>query len=1147
MKRILFSLMALVGTMVLMKAQSINDPFFAPVPYIGAFDGTNDWTAGWTNWDPVNAVYGTPAITKGNGQFSRATGTHISANETWSGVVLLDGWVYVDNGATLTIDPGTVIRGTNKSALVIEMGAKLMAVGTSQSPIVFTSFQGAGLRANSDWAGVVICGMAPNNLPGGTGIAEGGIESPYGGNLPHDNSGVIKYVRIEFPGYEVATGKEINGLTLCSVGDATTIDYVQISYSGDDGFEWFGGTVNARHLVSYKTEDDDFDTDNGYIGRVQFGLAARDSSIVDTDAANCFESDNNEGGSQVMPKTHPVFSNISAFGPAASATSPVTLRPKYAEGSAMRLRRNTRIQIFNSIFAGWGRGLRLESEGSVAAGSIDSLTVQHTLLAGSRSNWFQTDASAGNDAIRDWFLDESRTNDTLTDNAALEIVDPFNYAARNFQPASGSPVFDASSWYMPPVMDHTIENAFFDKVNYIGAFDGTNDWTTGWVNWDPVNTDYPSATTTKGNGQFSRSTGTHIAASESWSGSVLLDGWVYVDAGAVLTIEPGTVIRGTNKSVLVIERGGKIMAEGTALNPIVFTSNQGAGLRANSDWAGLVVCGYAPNNLPGGEGIAEGGIESPYGGNDPNDNSGVLKYIRIEFPGYEVATGKEINGLTLCSVGDATGIEFIQVSNSGDDGFEWFGGTVNAKHLISYRTEDDDFDTDNGFNGFIQYALAARDSSIVDTDAANGFESDNNEGGSQVMPKTNPIFSNVSAFGPAVTSNSPSTLRPKFAEGASLRLRRNTRLQVYNSVFAGYGRGLRLESEGSLAAGQIDSLTVQNTIIAGARSNWFQTDASAGNDAVRDWFLDDSRNNDTITNNADLKITDPFNYSARNFQPMAGSPLLNASKWMVASIELTVEGSPSITVDGGSLQLKATVQPESAVDKSVSWTLMPGSVAATLSQAGLLTASSNNAGNGKVTVMAMANDGSGVSDTLSVWISGQSGAVVPVTSISVTSEGNVSTITSNSPLQINATVLPSDADVKTVSWSVDPSSLASINASGVLTPVANGVVTITATATDGSGVTGTLQITIDIPSGLHSISESRYVMYPNPVAGELTIENTGSVNRIELIDMVGCTVRSYTNTMDQVTLRDLSSLRKGIYMVVLHTSHGRDVLKINKE
>jgi hypothetical protein len=172
-----------------------------------------------------------------------------------------------------------------------------------------------------------------------------------------------------------------------------------------------------------------------------------------------------------------------------------------------------------------------------------------------------------------------------------------------------------------------------------------------------------------------------------------------------LNIQPGTIIRGTETSALVITKGGKINAAGTKESPIVFTSSQGAGLRSTSDWGGVVICGKGIVNTPSGEKIAEGGVGVSYGGTDNADNSGVMRYVRIEFPGFEVATGSELNGLSMCAVGSGTKIEYVQVSYSGDDGFEWWGGAVNAKYLISYKTEDDDFDTDNGFSGMIQYAL----------------------------------------------------------------------------------------------------------------------------------------------------------------------------------------------------------------------------------------------------------------------------------------------------------------------------------------------------------------------------------------------------------------------------------------------------------
>ena len=921
-----FSLSLILSLIIMggLFAQDITNAFFDKVSYIGAFDGVTYWTAGWTEWNPVNKVYADATVTKGNGQFSRSAGVHITASETWSGVIKLDGWVYVDDGATLTIAAGTVIRGTEKSVLVIERGAKIMAVGTSTNPIVFTSNKGAGLRANSDWAGLVICGKAINNIAGGVGTTEGGIESQYGGTVADDNSGELKYVRIEFPGYEVATGKEVNGLTLCSVGSATKINYIQVSYSGDDGYEWFGGSVNAKYLISYKTEDDDFDTDNGYNGMIQFGLISRDPEIAEVDdAANGFESDNDASGSGATPFTSAIFSNISAFGPAKSATEPATLKTNHAGGSALRLRRNTKLQIYNSAFMGWGMGLRLESDGSQTAANSDVLTIKNTIVSGIRGDKFKEDGTVFDaTTLQAWFLATSRENQLVTNNADVKITDAFNYNALNFQPAAGSLALNASYWY--DASQNTgvasIDNSFFDHVRYIGALDGVTDWTAGWTEWNPVNKVYADATVTKGNGQFSRSAGVHITASETWSGVIKLDGWVYVDDGATLTIAAGTVIRGTEKSVLVIERGAKIMAVGTSTNPIVFTSNKGAGLRANSDWAGLVICGKAINNIAGGVGTTEGGIESQYGGTVADDNSGELKYVRIEFPGYEVATGKEVNGLTLCSVGSATKINYIQVSYSGDDGYEWFGGSVNAKYLISYKTEDDDFDTDNGYNGMIQFGLISRDPEIAEVDdAANGFESDNDASGSGATPFTSAIFSNISAFGPAKSATEPATLKTNHAGGSALRLRRNTKLQIYNSAFMGWGMGLRLESDGSQTAANSDVLTIKNTIVSGIRGDKFKEDGTVFDaTTLQAWFLATARENQLVTNNADVKITDPYNYTALNFQPAAGSLVLNASYWVPTAVNPMAISNEASLVNypnpfSGSTNIELQVEKESNV------------------------------------------------------------------------------------------------------------------------------------------------------------------------------------------------------------------------------------------
>ncbi len=194
----------------------------------------------------------------------------------------LKGLVYITNNATITIEAGTTIKGQYTDpvgGLVITRGAKIMAKGTADKPIVFTSASAS--PHSGDWAGIVILGKAKTNASfngqAGVGEIEGGVNDAagnglYGGTDDNDNSGVLQYVRIEYAGYAFLPDKEINSLTMGGVGRGTTIDHIQVSYAKDDAYEWFGGSVDAKYLIAYRTQDDDFDTDNGYSGRVQFGF-----------------------------------------------------------------------------------------------------------------------------------------------------------------------------------------------------------------------------------------------------------------------------------------------------------------------------------------------------------------------------------------------------------------------------------------------------------------------------------------------------------------------------------------------------------------------------------------------------------------------------------------------------------------------------------------------------------------------------------------------------------------------------------------------------------------------------------------------------------------------------------------------------------
>lgn len=421
-----------------------------------------------------------------NGQQITVSGEITNDTKWYSNArYFLSGFVYVKNNATLTIEPGTIIKGVSgtKGTLIIERGSKIMAQGTASQPIVFTSDKPKGQRGYGDWGGLVICGNAPTNkhdIGTGVGVAEGGIGSTYGGTNAADNSGMLQYVRIEFPGIPLTStaNSEINGLTLYSVGSGTTIDHIQVSYSGDDSYEWFGGTVNARYLVAFRGWDDDWDTDNGFSGKVQFFVSLRDPASADQSQSNGFESDNDADGSTLTPVTAPIFCNGSIFGPL--ATSGTTANSLYRH--AVQLRRGTRLSIYNSVFAGWPLGLYIDGQkgDSPAQATANVLQIETTVLSGMTNNYVTTymaDAAS-------WFTAASRNNEVYATNDLIMVINPFNLTAPNFLPASGSPLLSGASF-----TNSRIADSFFTTVTYRGAF-GTTNWTSGWCNFDPQNTDY---------------------------------------------------------------------------------------------------------------------------------------------------------------------------------------------------------------------------------------------------------------------------------------------------------------------------------------------------------------------------------------------------------------------------------------------------------------------------------------------------------------------------------------------------------------------------------------------------------------------------------------------------------------------------------
>lgn len=403
------------------------------------------------------------------------------------------GIVYVVDGATLTIEPGVVIVGekgaTSRGTLVITKGSKIIADGTKDKPIVFTSSETTPQRG--DWGGLVILGNAPTNASfngqQGVGSIEGGVNNAeqlgtYGGVEPNDNSGILRYVRIEYAGYAYLPDNEINGLTLAGVGKGTIIDYVEVFKANDDAFECFGGTVDLRHVVALSTLDDDFDTDNGYAGTVQWAIVIRDSSVADISKSNGMESDNDANGSTLSPITSAVFSNMTIVGPRQTLTNLGSSN----NNAGMHLRRNTSISVFNSVIMGFPIGILLDGSKGTPTDlniSTESMQLMNNVVAGC-NNSFSYAASTSSPtgwtttAFTDWFLSPENSNELFTNNSELGLTAPFNYTNPDITPSAGSILLSGSSF-----TESKLSN--FTPVSYRGACGSADaDWWTGWTKLD---------------------------------------------------------------------------------------------------------------------------------------------------------------------------------------------------------------------------------------------------------------------------------------------------------------------------------------------------------------------------------------------------------------------------------------------------------------------------------------------------------------------------------------------------------------------------------------------------------------------------------------------------------------------------------------
>jgi Secretion system C-terminal sorting domain len=427
----------------------------------------------------------------------------LSADTTY----ILTGWYFVDSTHSLTIPAGTLVRGDSASGgtLIVSRGAQIFATGTVQKPIVFTSNKPAGTRVPGDWGGVILLGAAPTNQPT-TSQIEGGFgtipntAAQFGGSDSNDNSGVFEYVRIEFGGIAFAQDNEINGLTFGAIGAGTTIDHVQVSYANDDDYEFFGGTLQAKYMVGWRSLDDCFDTDFGFSGKMQFLFTKRDPNIFDGSASgssNGEESDN-EGTSPYTstPRTKARFSNWTLVGPLGDTTNLAGLNSHW-DHVAM-LRRATELSIYNSIMMGWGNGIQLRDTLTQRAAIEGRLELRNISLQAPRNVLTLSSSPAtGNITGFDpvvWFNTAGWGNHGSTPRQTTDVGLPA--AVWNLNNAIDAvPLASSEAATAGAAFDGRLTgDSWFTVVSYRGAFDPSipmsQQWTAGWTNFDPQNTDY---------------------------------------------------------------------------------------------------------------------------------------------------------------------------------------------------------------------------------------------------------------------------------------------------------------------------------------------------------------------------------------------------------------------------------------------------------------------------------------------------------------------------------------------------------------------------------------------------------------------------------------------------------------------------------
>ncbi|WP_018982797.1 aldehyde dehydrogenase family protein [Salinimonas chungwhensis] len=786
-----------------------------------------------------------------------------------------------ENSATLYIEAGTTIFGqAGEDFLVVRRGSQIEATGTAEAPIIMTSVQDVTGQETDigQWGGVVLLGRAPANSCGdqvgettedelnNCGVSAEGDAGQFGGNMPEDNSGTLQYVVVKHAGRTLGNGDELNGISFAGVGSGTTVDHIQVHQNLDDGIEFFGGTVDVSHVVLTEIGDDSLDWSFGWTGAAQYVYIEQSSE----DGDNAIEADNSEFDAAATPLTKPQIANVTIVGA--------------EDANGVRLRAGTAGNIINLVVTGpesYANCLRVNGDESRANADAGELSMTHSVVACTDGNNFSDDE--GSEGFTQAWFEGQDGNQTVAP-ADLGLSED------GYTPASGSVLLSSGG-------DASALNDSFDAAQYVGAFDGTNNWMEGWTFGvgDGFPTDIDNALeqnlATDVSADFPSITDKpvyQIAEDTTFTSDVTLTNdahWVLTGRTAVggdnensatMYIQKGTTLIGqAGEDFLVIRRGSQLHALGSRSMPIVMTSVQDVTGQETGigQWGGLVLLGRAPANSCGDQvgettedelsncGVSAEGDAGQFGGDMPEDNSGVLNYVAVKHAGRTLGNGDELNGISFAGVGSGTEVDYIHVHQNLDDGIEFFGGTVSVKHVVLTDNGDDSFDWSFGWTGNAQYVLIKQDAA----DGDNAFESDNSEFDAAATPLTNPTVANVTIIGAA--------------DANGVRLRAGTAGTLANFVITGpdgYANCLRVNGDESRANADAGELSMTHSVVACAEGNNFSDDEGSEG-FTQAWF--EGQEGNTVLAQDGLGLAD------NGYQPAEGSVLLNGGA------DLSGEGS----------------------------------------------------------------------------------------------------------------------------------------------------------------------------------------------------------------------------------------------------------------